>query len=169
LRNREKERFMEGFLNKVHQISRIINVFAGISITFIVLLTVADVILGIFRRPIAGTYELVGFSGAIVVGFAIPLTSWMRSHIFVDFFVQKFSQGVQRVFNVATRCIGIVLFFLIAWNLIKVGIDIQKSGEVSPTLHLPFYPVAYAVGVVCFFQCLVLFCDIVKIFGGKYE
>ena len=47
--------------------------------------------------------------------------------------------------------------------------DIQKSGEVSPTLHLPFYPVAYAVGVVCFFQCLVLFCDIIKIFGGKYE
>ena len=69
----------------------------------------------------------------------------------------------------ATRCIGIGLFFLIAWNLIKVGIDIQRSGEVSPTLHLPFYPVAYAVGVVRFFQCLVLFCDIIKIFGGKYE
>jgi TRAP-type C4-dicarboxylate transport system permease small subunit len=160
---------MEGFLNRVHQISRILNAFAGVSITFIVFLTVTDVILGIFRRPIAGTYELVGFSGAIVVGFALPLTSWMRGHIFVDFFVQKFSQGVQRLFNVATRCIGIGLFFLIAWNLIKVGMDIQKSGEVSPTLQLPFFPVAYAVGVVCFFQCLVLFCDIVKISGGKYE
>ena len=160
---------MEGFLRIVHRVSRVINVFAGISITFIVFLTVADVILRMFRRPIVGTYELVSFSGAIVVGFAIPLTTWMRGHIFVDFFIQKFSQGVQRIFNVSTRCIGIGLFFLIAWNLIKVGMDLQKTGEVSPTLQLPFYPVAYAVGVVCFFQCLVLFCDIIKISGGKYE
>jgi len=160
---------MEGFLNKVHQISRYINVIAGISITFIMLLTVADVILRIFRSPIVGTYELVGFSGAMVIGFAIPLTSWMRGHIFVDFFVQKFSQKVQRSFNVATRCLVIGLFVLIGWNLIKVGMDLQKTGEVSPTLQLPFYPVAYAVGIICFFQCLVFFCDIIKIFGGKYE
>jgi len=160
---------MEGFLNKVRQISRSVNVIAGISITFIVLLTVADVILRLFRRPIVGTFELVGFSGAIVIGFAIPLTSWMRGHIFVDFFIQRFSQNVQRIFNLATRCVSIGLFFLIAWNLIKVGMDLQKSGEVSPTLQLPFYPVAYAVGIICFIQCLVLFCDIVKIFGGKYE
>ncbi len=160
---------MEGFLKKVHQISRAINVVAGIAITFIMLLTVGDVILRIFRKPIVGTYELVGFTGAIVVGFAIPLTSWMRGHIFVDFFTQKFPQNVQRIFNVVTRCLGIGLFFLIAWNLIKVGMDLQKSGEVSPTLQLPFYPVAYAVGIICFIQCLVLFCDIIKIFGGKYE
>ena len=160
---------MEGFLNKIRQISRSANVIAGISITFIVLLTVADVILRLFRRPIVGTFELVGFSGAIVVGFAIPLTSWMRGHIFVDFLTQKFSQRTQNICNVTTRCLGIGLFFLIAWNLIKVGIDLQKSGEVSSTLQLPFYPVAYAVGIVCFIECLVLFCDIVKIFGGKYE
>lgn len=160
---------MEGFLNKVHQISRTINAFAGISITFIMLLTVADVILRVFRRPIVGTYEIVGFFGAIVIGFAIPLTSWMRAHIFVDFFVQKFSPKVQMIINVATRCMVIILFTLIGWNLIKVGMDLYRSGEVSPTLHLPFYPVAYGVGIICFFQCLVIFCDIIKIFGGKYE
>jgi TRAP-type C4-dicarboxylate transport system permease small subunit len=160
---------MEAFQRAVHQISRYINVLAGISITFIVALTVLDVILRIFRTPIVGTYELVGFSGAIVVGFAIPLTSWMRGHIFVDFFTQKFSKKIQDLFNVSTRCLGIVLFVLIGWNLIKVGMDLQSSGEVSPTLQLPFYPVAYAVGVICFVECLVLFCDILKIRGGKYE
>jgi len=164
-----EEHFMEGFLNGIRQISRTINVVAGVSITFIMLITVADVILRLFRRPIVGTYELVGFSGAIVIGFAIPLTSWMRGHIYVDFFIQKFSQKVQDIFNVATRCLVIGLFFLAGWNLIKVGMDLYGSGEVSPTLQLPFYPVAYAVGILCFFQCLVLFCDILKIFGGKYE
>jgi len=36
-------------------------------------------------------------------------------------------------------------------------------------LQMPFYPVAYGVAVCCFVQCLVLICDVIKIFGGKYE
>ena len=160
---------MEGFLNKVRQLCRIINTIAGISITFIVFLTVTDVILRSFRRPIVGAYELVAFSGAIVIGFSLPFTSWLRGHIYVDFFILKFPQKVRNVFNVATRCLGIWLFLMIGWNLVKYGMDLQRSGEVSLTLQLPFYPFAYGVGICCFIQCLVLLCDILKIFGGKYE
>ena len=160
---------MSGFLNKVNGLSRFFNVIAGISLTFLMLLTVMDVILRALKMPIVGTYELVAFSGAVVIGFAVPLTSWLRGHIFVDFFILRFSQKVRNIFNITTRCLVIVLFFLIGWNLIKYGMDLQKSGEVSLTLQMPFYPVAYGVGVCCFVQCLVLICDVIKIFGGKYE
>ena len=160
---------MNGFLDKIKGLSRVFNVIAGISLTFLMLLTVMDVILRALKRPIVGTYELVAFSGAVVIGFAVPLTSWLRGHIFVDFFILRFSQKVRNIFNITTRCLVIVLFFLIGWNLIKYGIDLQKSGEVSLTLQMPFYPVAYGVGVCCFVQCLVLICDVIKIFGGKYE
>ena len=160
---------MKGFLDKVQGLSRLMNVIAGIALTFLMFLTLGDVILRLFKRPIVGTYELVAFSGAIVIGFSLPLTSWLRAHIFVDFFVLKFSKKVQNVFNIATRCAVIFLFLLIAWNLIKYGMDLQKSGEVSPTLQMPFYPIAYGVAVSCFIQCLVMVCDIVKIFGGEYE
>jgi TRAP-type C4-dicarboxylate transport system permease small subunit len=160
---------MSGFLSKIKGLSWVFNVIAGISLTFLMLLTVTDVILRTLKRPIVGTYELVAFSGAVVIGFAVPLTSWVRGHIFVDFFVLRFSQKTRNIFNITTRCLVIVLFFLIGWNLIKYGIDLQKSGEVSLTLQMPFYPVAYGVGVCCFLQCLVLICDVIKIFGGKYE
>jgi TRAP-type C4-dicarboxylate transport system permease small subunit len=160
---------MSGFLNKVNGLSRFFNVIAGISLTFLMLLTVMDVILRALKMPIVGTYELVAFSGAVVIGFAVPLTSWLRGHIFVDFFILRFSQKVRNIFNITTRCLVIVLFFLIGWNLIKYGMDLQKSGEVSLTLQMPFYPVAYGVAVCCFVQCLVLICDVIKIFGGEYE
>jgi TRAP-type C4-dicarboxylate transport system permease small subunit len=160
---------MKGFLSKINGLSRFLNIIAGISLTFLMLLTVMDVILRSLRRPIVGTYELVAFAGAIVIGFSVPLTSWVRGHIYVDFFILKFSQKVRNVFNIATRCVVIVLFFLIGWNLIKYGMDLQKSGEVSLTLQMPFYPVAYGVGICCFVQCLVLICDIVKISGGEYD
>ena len=160
---------MKGFLSGVERIGKFLNVIAGISLTFLMLLTITDVILRMFKKPVVGTYELVAFSGAVVIGFSMPLTSYVRQHIFVDFFILKFSQKVRNVFNIATRCVVIMLFFLIGWNLIKYGMDLQKSGEVSLTLQMPFYPVAYGVGVCCFVQCLVLVCDIVKIFGGKYD
>jgi TRAP-type C4-dicarboxylate transport system permease small subunit len=160
---------MKGFLDKVRRLSRFLNVIAGISLTFLMFLTVMDVILRSLKRPIVGTYELVAFSGAVVLGFAVPLTSWARGHIYVDFLTQKFRKSVRNIFNITTRCLVIILFFLIGWNMIKYGMDLQKSGEVSLTLQMPFYPVAYGVGVCCFVQCLVMICDILKIVGGEYE
>ena len=160
---------MERLLSSIRQLCGLINIVAGIAITFIMALTVMDVILRSFRRPILGTYELVAFSGAVVVGFAIPLTSWMRGHIYVDSFVGKLPKTGRVICNLITRCMGIGLFFLIGWNLIKVGMDLQTSGEVSLTLQLPFYPVAYGVAVACFVECLVLLADMVKIFRGEYE
>jgi len=160
---------MEVFLKTINGISRFLNIIAGISLTFLMLLTITDVILRGFKSPVPGTFEVVAFAGAVVIGFSVPLTSWMRGHIFVDFFILKFSQKGRDIFNIATRCVVIILFFLIGWNLIKYGMDLQKSGEVSLTLQMPFYPVAYGVGVCCFVQCLVLVCDIMKIFGGKYD
>jgi TRAP-type C4-dicarboxylate transport system permease small subunit len=93
----------------------------------------------------------------------------VRQHIFVDFLILKFSQKVRNIFNIATRCLVIALFFLIGWNMFKYAWDLQKSGEVSLTLQMPFYPVAYGVGVCCFILCLVFVCDIIKISKGEYE
>jgi len=160
---------MEGFLNKIRGISRFMNVIAGISMSFIIALTVTDVILRYFRMPVVGAFELVAFSGAVVVGFAVPYTSWVRGHIFVDFLILKFPRSMRNTFNVITRLMGICLFTMIGWNLIKMGMDLRKSGEVSLTLEMPFYLVAYGIGAVCLFQCLILFCDILKIFRGEYE
>ena len=160
---------MKGLLNAVNGLTRFINVIAGISLTFLMLLTIGDVILRFFKMPIVGTYELVAFAGAVVIGFSLPLTSWVRGHIFVDFFIIKFSKQVQNVFNIGTRCLVFVLFFLMGWNLFRYAVDLQKSGEVSLTLQMPFYPITFGVGICCFIQCLVMICDIVKILGGEYE
>lgn len=160
---------MNGFMNRIRGITQFLNIIAGISLTFLMLLTISDVILRFFRMPIVGTYELVAFAGAVVIGFSLPLTSWLRAHIFVDFAILKFPRNIRDVFNIVTRCMVLILFVLIGWNLLKYGLDLQRSGEVSPTLHIPFYPVAYGIGIACFVQCLVMVCDIVKILGGEYE
>jgi TRAP-type C4-dicarboxylate transport system permease small subunit len=151
------------------KLSKLMSVIAGAALTFIMLLTVCDVFLRyFFDRPIIGTFEIVGLGGAVAIGFA-PITSWVRGHIFVDFFVVKFNKVGQAIINIITRLVGIGLFYLIGHNLIKYAYDLYVSGEVSLTRQIPFYPVAYGMAVCCFIECLVLICDIFKISGGQYE
>lgn len=179
------------FLSAIEVLSRLFNCIAGISLVSLMALTVADVTLrailtfgrllkkngGLLPlgniivehiRPIVGTYEIVALLGAVVIGFSIPLTSWLRGHIYVDFFISRFPQKTKNVFDIVTRSLGIFLFLMIGINLFKYGFDVQKTGEVSLTLQLPFYPVIFGVGVCCIFQCLVLTGDIVKILRGSF-
>jgi len=160
---------MNLFLDFILRLSRVAQVIAGIALTGMMGLTVADVSLRAFGRPILGSYEIVALMGALVVGFSLPFTSWVRGHIYVDFLLQKISRGPRLGFHFSTRILGIVLFSLIAWNLFKMGLDLQKSGEVSPTLQIPFYPVVFGVGICCLLQSLVLLGDIAKLLRGKYE
>ena len=160
---------MSGMLGFTFRLSKWANVFGGIILTLMMLITVTDVILRSLGKPLVGAYELVGFCGALVLGFSIPFTSWVRGHIYVDILVQRLPQKGKAGFHVTTRGLAIALFLATGWNLIKMGTDLLKSGEVSPTLQVPFYPVVYAIGVCCFIQCLVLLADVLKIFGGQYE
>lgn len=158
-----------GLVSFIYRLSRFMQVIAGIALVFMMSLTTCDVILRIFSRPIIGTYEMVAFTGGIVIGFSLPITSFVRGQIFVDFFYQKFPKFWQNVLNVATRLVSLVLFLFIGANLMILASDMVKSGEVSLTLQLPFYPIAYGIGISCFVQCLVLIGDLIKIAGGQYE
>jgi TRAP-type C4-dicarboxylate transport system permease small subunit len=93
----------------------------------------------------------------------------MKGHVSVDFLTQKLPSNGRKIFKSITKCLGVLLFLIIGWNLIILGMDFHKVGEVTPTRHFPIYPVLYGVGVCCFFESFVLLCDIVKILGGKDE
>jgi TRAP-type C4-dicarboxylate transport system permease small subunit len=144
-------------------------VVSGCGLVFMMLLTTSDVVLRVFGRPIIGTYEIVSFTGAVVVGFALPVTSWLRGHIFVDFFYRKLPVFYQKLFNAATRLLALLFFAFLGWNLWRMASSMVRSGEVSLTLKLPFYPVAYAIGLIAFIECLVLVADCLKISRGEYE
>jgi TRAP-type C4-dicarboxylate transport system permease small subunit len=160
---------METLLKNAEKCARFLYVIGGISLIFIMSLTICDVILRLLRMPIVGAYELVCFGSSLVIAFSIPYVSWKRGHIFVDFMINIFPRGVKSGINFLTRCLAIALFILAGWNLMKYAVDLYQVGEVSPTLMLPYYPFVFTVGICCFFQCLSLFCDLLKIWGGKYE
>ena len=150
-------------------VTKILNYIGSAALTFMMLLTVADVIMRAFGHPIIGTYEIVALSLALVVGFTIPKVSYERGHVYMEILLERLPRRKRDMLNVSTRILCFFLFLVIGYNLFGAGNEFRMSGEVSPTIQLPFYPVAYGVGICCFIECLVFVNDIVKIWRGQYE
>ncbi len=160
---------MDGIFAILVRVSRILNGIGIAALTFMMFLTVADVLMRVGGRPIVGTYEIVALSLALVIGFGIPKVSLDRGHVYMEFLLDKLPRKSRAVMNTFTRLVCIGLFILFGANLFSVGREFYTSGEVTNTIQLPFFPVAYGVGVCCFLQCFVFLFDIVKIWRGRYE
>jgi TRAP-type C4-dicarboxylate transport system permease small subunit len=155
---------MERLLSTVLRVSRVLNGIAGGAATLMICITVVDVFMRSVGHPVVGAYEIIGLiCGPIVIGFAVPLTSWDRGHVSMDVLLPRLRKRSRNLMKVMTRVICIVLFAFIAYNLFWIGSEFRSSGEVSQTLHIPFYWVTYAVGLCCFIECVVFICDILRI------
>ncbi len=160
---------MESLYSILLKVSKILSYIGGAALTFMMFLTVADVILRTGGRPILGVYELVALSLAIVIGFTIPKVSLDRGHVYMEIVLEKLSKRNRAILNTFTRILCILLFVIVGYNLFLIGNEFHTSGEVSSTLKLPFFPIAYFVGVCCFIECFVFIFDIVRIWKGQYE
>jgi len=139
------------------------DILAGIFITFIMLLTVLDVILRFLGRPILGTYELVSLGGgALGIGLSSLRTYWEKGHVRVDTVVEKLSKNIRHVLHVITRVMILFIVGTTGLALIVMGFHLLKAKEVTPTLYLPYYPVVWVVGVSFLIVCLAVLYEIIS-------
>ncbi len=161
---------MERLIDKFFIIvKRILNFLGGIALSIMMLLTVSDVIMRAFGHPILGTYEIVSLLLAIVIGFTIPVVSLDKGHVYMEVLLDKLSGKGSATMITFTRVFCIILFLILGYNLFHVGNEFHASGEVSSTLKIPFFPMAYGVGICCFIECLVFVFDIIKIWRAQHE
>jgi TRAP-type C4-dicarboxylate transport system permease small subunit len=136
--------------------------FAGLILTIMFLVTLAEVTMRFVWKPIPGTYELISFLGGLVIGFSVPRTSQMEGHVNVDFMVVKMPEPQKKIINAATRLMAMLFFALIGSSLTSIGLDLHTTKEVSQTLKVPYYPVAFGLGLAFLIQAAQYFLDIFK-------
>lgn len=150
------------------KLCRFLLLISGLTLAFMLLFTLTDVVMRAFGKPIVGDFEIISFLGAVVVGFAIPYTTLLKGHVIVDFLIEKLPKNVSDGMQVATRIIGIALFLWISWNFVDMSLDLIKSKEVTPVFRLPYYPISFGLAFCCLVQCFTLFSQILKIVGGRH-
>ncbi len=151
------------------KLCRSLLLISGLTLAFMLLFTLTDVVMRAFGKPIVGDYEIISFLGAVVVGFSIPYTSLLKGHVLVDFMLEKVPKNVSAGMQVATRVMGIALFLWISWNFVDMSVDLIKSKEVTPVFRLPYYPISFGLAFASIVQCLVFVSQIREIVGGRHE
>jgi TRAP-type C4-dicarboxylate transport system permease small subunit len=129
-----------------------------------ILITCANIFLRLVWIPIKGTYELMGFFGAIVTAFALGYTQMKKAHTRVDILVDIFPGKVQVVLNAVNLLICTIFFVIAGWYISKYAATLWGTGEVTETLRIVYYPFTYGVAGGCFLISLVMLVEIVKLF-----
>jgi TRAP-type C4-dicarboxylate transport system permease small subunit len=142
--------------------SRWFNYTACLAVVVMMLLSCADVALRLFGAPIPGTYEMVGFLGAVIVSFALAYTSLQRGHVAVELLFEKLPPRAQCFVEAGGNLIGATLFGLMAWQSLAYGTDLRQNGEVSLTLQMPVYPFVYGIALGSGMLALVLIIDFIR-------
>ena len=161
--------------NASKRIAKIFYIVAGTAIVVMMLLTVFDVLMRLcvtlnqghgweflgYFKPIAGTYELVGFLGSMAVAFAMAHTSIKKGHVSVSLIVRLLPPRIQAVVRGLTGMGALAFFGIIVWQSLVYANHLIDSGEVSLTLQLPFYPFVWGIGLGAFAVCLVLLVELI--------
>ncbi len=144
-------------------------VVGGVAVLALMALATINVGLRVFGIPFRGTYEFVGFLGAIVIASALGYTQKKKGHIVVDILTEKFPKQVNRVLDGISYFITMIFFAIVSWQVVVWGIKIWRSGEVSETLKVIYYPFILAVGVGFAIFSLTLIVDFLKNLQSKEE
>ncbi|MGD9236637.1 MAG: TRAP transporter small permease [Desulfobacterales bacterium] len=158
-----------GILEQIsHICNRFMIILAGFFLAAMILMTCMNIFSRLFWSPFKGTYELMGYFGAMVTAFALSYTQIKKAHIAVDVLVGQFSQRTQLILQ-GFNCLVCMVFFSIAgWQINKLARTLWQTGEVTETLRIIYYPFAYGVALGCCLLAFVLLVEFLKlIFAAK--
>ncbi|MBW2029472.1 MAG: TRAP transporter small permease [Deltaproteobacteria bacterium] len=153
-------RKMDSFKNLVHNLSRVLNIFSGITLAIMMGLVFVNVLMRAVWEPILGTYEYTSFLASMTIALALAHCATRKGHIMITIFAERLPEKVQAGLDVLVAILGTCLYLILAWQCSKYAISMYHSGEVGLTTEIPFYPFIFLVAFGVLILALVLLIDL---------
>jgi TRAP-type C4-dicarboxylate transport system permease small subunit len=117
-------------------------------------------------RPVAGSYEVIGWLSAAAMALALGYTQIHRGHVSIDLAVTRFGERTRAGVALATHVIGLLLFGTVAVYVARYGQVLQASGSLSETLKAAVHPWVYVVALGAGGLTLALLVEVVRSVRG---
>jgi len=154
---------MIDFLDKTSAlVARLLTGLAGLFLVSMMALACANMVLRTVWVPVQGTYELMGFMGAVVAAFSLAFAQRMKAHIAVGILLARFPATVRRLADAATSAVSCGFFILAGMETCKWAAFLVKTGEISETLGIIYHPFVFAASAGCLALAFVLAVDTLK-------
>ncbi len=119
---------------------------SGLAVLAMIGITTVDIVMRACGGALLGSYDMVRIAGALAIAFSLPYTTAVKGHVAVEFFFQKMNRTGRVIVDSLCRVLVIGLFVVLAWQCVKYGHILRRTGQVSLTLQLPMFWVAYVIG-----------------------
>ena len=126
------------------------------------LVSIANILGRIFWRPIYGTFDYVSFFSVIVVAMALASCAVQKGHISVELFMARLPRRTQGMVGCFTNILSLGFFAIVIWQCIVFAGRMIRTGQLTMTALLPFYPFIYIIAFGCFLLCLVILVEFFK-------
>ena len=144
---------------------------AGFSLVAMVLVTVGEMVLRMFGKPMAGTVETIGWLSAVTTAFALGYTQIHQGHVSIDLFTRRLGPLLQVMVSMLVLLASTVLFVIVTWNVFRHAGVLRETGSLSETMKVIVYPWVYLVSLGCAGLTLALIIDFLKscvqVFSGS--
>lgn len=147
---------LSGYLN------RAMAAVAGIALIAMMLFTVADMVLRGIGRPVAGSYEVIGWLSATAMALALGYAQLYKGHVAIDLVVAMLGPRTRAVIEAIVALASLLLFVAVAWYVGSYGVVLHQSGSLSETLKAIVYPWVYVVAIGCGGLALALLADFLR-------
>lgn len=128
---------MDKFLKKINSLQVL---GGGCLLVLMMTLTCANILLRQFGLPVRGTFEIMGFLGAVIFALSLGYSHEKKEHLYVSIFFDRFPETIKKAARVLNSLACIGFFSLVSWQLFKKAIVLKNVREVSETLRIPYYP-----------------------------
>ena len=129
-------------------------------------LTVADVFLrAALSKPIIGATEITEQMMVAMVFLGLGWCALQGKQIRVDLFVSRYSPGKQRVIDLITYGVGLILVAMMCWRTFMATLTVQQLGITCSYIEVPKFPF-YALAA---FGWAVLFVAMASLFVKRIK
>ncbi len=142
---------------------------AGLFLVGMMGLACANMTLRAFDMPLKGTFELMGFLGAVGTGLSLAYAQRSKAHISVGLLMKHYPKSVRRVLAALTEAASCGFFLLAGLETADWAGFLVTTGELSETLRIAYHPFVFAAAAGCIAMAFVLMTDFLNTVTGRVE
>lgn len=148
-------------------LSRVLLALGGLFLVAMIALACANMFMrGALNAPIRGTYEMMGFLGALVCALALAPTQLQKGHIALTMFKGMLPRRAEQLVDAVSHLACGLFFLLAAWRTALFGLSLIEFGELSEDLRIIYHPFVFAVALGCATLALTLARDLLHALVG---
>lgn len=136
-------------------------ILAAVSMIFIMMLLVANVVVRPFGGVIKANYELIDIVSSVAIAFCLVYAGLHHHHIVIRILTERFTQLSQTRIRIFTSFSELVFWALVCWRSVAILNEHRWVVEITEQARIPVLPfrLIWTFGILLF--CLVIIGDLI--------